>query len=105
MIQRALARFQPSAGRMETFNIHGKRVLLILVKNPTGLNQSLALLTQNKEEINLFIALNDNAADGRDISWIWDADVEILNGGQARIGRVVCSGLRSGDMAVRIKYA
>ncbi|MCX5781013.1 MAG: MurT ligase domain-containing protein [Firmicutes bacterium] len=105
VIQRALARFQPSAGRMETFNIHGKRVFLILVKNPAGLNQSLAMLTQNEEEKNLFIALNDNAADGRDISWIWDADIEILNRVQARIGQAVCSGLRSGDMALRIKYA
>jgi UDP-N-acetylmuramyl tripeptide synthase len=104
-IQKALVRFQPSAGRMETFHMQGKRVVLLLVKNPTGLNQSLALLTQDGAEKNLFIALNDNAADGRDISWIWDADVEILTGVQARIRQVVCSGLRSGDMAVRMKYA
>ena len=104
-VRRAIAGFQPSAGRMESFDIQGKRVVLILVKNPTGLNESLALLIRDGEKKILFIALNDNAADGRDISWIWDADLEKLAGEQDRIGQFICSGLRSGDMAVRIKYA
>ncbi|MDD3364204.1 MAG: MurT ligase domain-containing protein, partial [Syntrophomonas sp.] len=105
VIQRAIANFQPSAGRMETFLIRGKKVILILVKNPTGLNQSLAMLAQDSAAKNLFIALNDNAADGRDISWIWDADVEVITDDEARIIRVICSGQRSGDMAVRVKYS
>jgi len=104
VIQKAIAEFRPSAGRMETFNISGKRVVLVLVKNPTGLNQSLTMLSQDTEEKNLFIALNDNAADGRDISWIWDADVEVITVKAELINQIVCSGQRSGDMAVRIKY-
>jgi len=105
VIQKALAEFQPQAGRMETFNIKEKKVILILVKNPTGLNQSLSMLALDGKTKNLFIALNDNAADGRDISWIWDADVEVIASEADLINKVICSGQRSGDMAVRIKYA
>lgn len=103
-IKQALANFRPRAGRMETFIINGKKTVLILVKNPTGLNQSLSMLSSDRSEKNLFIALNDNAADGRDISWIWDADVEPVTDPAAAIKQIVCSGQRSGDMAVRIKY-
>ncbi|MDD4801861.1 MAG: MurT ligase domain-containing protein [Syntrophomonas sp.] len=104
-IQSAIANYQPTAGRMEKFKILGKKVVLVLVKNPTGLNQSLATLVQDPAVKNLFIALNDNAADGRDISWIWDADVEVISSDQAHINQIICSGKRSGDMAVRIKYS
>ncbi len=104
-IQRAIAGYRPRAGRMENFIINGKRTILILVKNPTGLNQTLSTLLYDTKSKNLFIALNDNAADGRDISWIWDADVEMLADVKARIVYVVSSGQRSGDMAVRIKYS
>lgn len=105
IIQGAVASFSPRAGRMETFIINGKKAILILVKNPTGLNQSLSMLASDITEKNLFIALNDNAADGRDISWIWDADVEPVTEPAAAIKQIVCSGQRSGDIAVRIKYA
>jgi len=105
VIQRALAEFQPQAGRMETFTINGKKVILILIKNPTGFNQSLSMLSMDPAAKNLFLALNDNAADGRDVSWIWDADVETLVPEADAINRVICSGQRSGDMAVRVKYA
>lgn len=105
VIQKALTEFRPQAGRMETFNIKGKRVILILVKNPTGLNQSLSILTLDKSPKNIFLALNDNAADGRDISWIWDAEVEVIAEQESRINRIICSGQRSGDMAVRMKYS
>lgn len=105
LIQQAIASFEPQAGRMESFRIKGKRAVLILVKNPTGLNQSLAALAYDKTRKNVFIALNDNAADGRDISWIWDADVEMIVDREMNIENIVCSGQRSGDMAVRLKYA
>ncbi len=105
VIQKALAEFKPQAGRLETFTIQGKPVVLILVKNPTGLNQSLSMLTMDSAAKNLFIALNDNLADGRDISWIWDAEVEMLAAQPELLNQVICSGQRSGDMAVRIKYA
>jgi len=105
VIQSAIAEYRPRAGRMENFMIKGRRTILILVKNPTGLNQTLATLLYDSMSKNLFMALNDNAADGRDISWIWDADVEMLADPRAEIRSVVCSGQRSGDMAVRIKYS
>lgn len=104
-IQIAISRYQPRAGRMEKFLINGKTALLILVKNPTGLNQTLAMLGQDPDVKDLFIALNDNAADGRDISWIWDADVELLAREETNIMQLIASGQRSGDMAVRVKYA
>lgn len=105
VIQRAILKYQPRAGRMEKFIINGKPYLLVLVKNPTGLNQSLNMLGQDPASKALFIALNDNAADGRDISWIWDADVEVIAQAESGIEAVICSGQRSGDMALRIKYA
>lgn len=105
IIQQAIAGYEPQAGRMESFRIKGKKVILLLVKNPTGLNQSLAALNYDKALKNVFIALNDNAADGRDISWIWDADVEMIVKDEMNIENLVCSGQRSGDIAVRLKYA
>lgn len=105
IIQQAIAVFEPQAGRMESFIIKGKRVVLILIKNPTGLNQSLAALSYDKANKNVFIALNDNAADGRDISWIWDANVEMIIANDMKIMNLICSGQRSGDIAVRLKYA
>lgn len=104
-VQEAIATFRPQAGRLETFDLAGKRAVLILVKNPAGLNQTLSMLTNDPDNKDVFIALNDNAADGRDISWIWDADVEVLSAEEAHVAKIVCSGLRSGDMAVRVKYA
>jgi len=103
-IQKAILKYRPRAGRMEEFNISGKRTVLILVKNPTGLNQSLAAIKNDSTPKSVFFALNDNAADGRDISWIWDADLEMLAEDDNHIGKVVCSGIRNGDMAVRFKY-
>lgn len=105
VIKEAIARFQPQAGRMERFNVGIREATLILVKNPTGFNQSLQALLSDSRPKNLFLALNDNAADGRDISWIWDADLEVLAAPGNEISLLVCSGLRSGDIAVRVKYA
>ncbi|MDD3890603.1 MAG: MurT ligase domain-containing protein, partial [Syntrophomonadaceae bacterium] len=79
IIQTALAKYQPQAGRMEKFTINGKETILILVKNPAGLNQTMATMKYYATSKNLFLALNDNAGDGRDISWIWDADVEMIS--------------------------
>ena len=76
-----------------------------MVKNPAGLNQTLTAVIQDQACKNLFFSLNDNAGDGRDISWIWDADMEVIEAEQDRIKHIVCSGLRSGDIALRVKYA
>jgi len=105
IMQRAIASYQPRAGRMEQFQIGDKKAIQILVKNPTGLNQTLAALNTDPASKSLFFALNDNAADGRDVSWIWDAQVESLANPEAAIKSITCSGLRSGDAALRFKYA
>lgn len=104
-IERAFAAFRPQAGRMEYFQIQGKPCWLVLVKNPTGLNQSLCAVLNGPGSKNLFFALNDNAQDGRDVSWIWDADFELLEPYNQDIASMICSGQRSGDIAVRVKYA
>lgn len=104
-VKSAIQSYQPRAGRLEHFTIGPRPVVFILVKNPTGLNQTVSMLCQDPRAKSLFIALNDNAADGRDISWIWDADIEDMARSESGIGQVVASGQRSGDMALRIKYA
>ena len=81
----------------------GERELtLLLVKNPAGANEVLRTLTLEDGKLDLWLALNDGIADGRDVSWIWDADFELLGG---RVWRATCSGTRAEEMALRLKYA
>jgi len=81
----------------------GRRELrIMLVKNPAGTNEVLRTLALEPGEHDLLGILNDHIADGRDVSWIWDADFELLNG---RIRRITCSGTRAPDLAARLKYA
>lgn len=89
-------------GRLERFRVGDKSVCIILVKNPSGLNQVLRLLSPPRRARGLVLALNDNIADGRDVSWIWDVDLEMCRG---RLGFVVAAGERAYDMALRLKYA
>ena len=100
----ALARFRCGFGRMERFDLAGG-TRMMLVKNPAGCNQVIEYLQTMKEKFVLVICLNDRAADGRDISWIWDADFEGLNALAGRLDEVIVSGDRAEDMRVRIKYA
>jgi lipid II isoglutaminyl synthase (glutamine-hydrolysing) len=92
-------------GRMQEYEFSDQSVLLNLIKNPAGGNASLSelrsLLKHQPVQVGLF--LNDLAADGRDISWIWDVDFERLL--HPNVTRVVCSGLRAEELALRIKYA
>ena len=81
---------------------NGSTVLLNLAKNPAGLNASLAIANSIKEEINYLLVLNDNGADGIDISWIWDTDFDILLG--QNINNIICSGKRAKELALRLKY-
>jgi UDP-N-acetylmuramyl tripeptide synthase len=74
----------------------------MLVKNPAGTSEVLRTLMLEPGEHDLLGVLNDHIADGRDVSWIWDADFELLAG---RIREVTCSGTRAADLAVRLKYA
>jgi UDP-N-acetylmuramyl tripeptide synthase len=79
-----------------------RELRILLVKNPAGANEVLRTLALEPGEHDLLGVLNDNIADGRDVSWIWDADFELLAG---RIRRVTCSGTRAAELAVRLKYA
>jgi lipid II isoglutaminyl synthase (glutamine-hydrolysing) len=95
-------------GRVETVAVAGKPVSILLIKNPAGANEVLRTLRLEarggdaKGGLDVWIALNDGIADGRDISWVWDADFEILAG---EVRRIVCAGTRAPEMAVRLKYA
>ena len=75
---------------------------ILLVKNPAGANEVLRTLTLEDGEHDVLAVLNDNIADGRDVSWVWDADFEVL---APRVRRVTCSGTRAAEMALRLKYA
>jgi UDP-N-acetylmuramyl tripeptide synthase len=89
-------------GRAETVSIDGHDLLLLLVKNPAGANEVLRTLALEDGQHDLLAVLNDHTADGRDVSWIWDADFETL---ATRLRRVTCSGTRAPEMALRLKYA
>ena len=101
----ALKSFECGFGRQEVITINDKNIKLILVKNPTGFNQVLEyLLTVNNPAIISFI-INDNLADGTDISWLWDVDFEMLSDLQSQVKRFYTSGTRAEDMSVRLKYS
>lgn len=102
-IKKSLENQSSSFGRQETINIEGKEVKIFLVKNPAGYNQSLDTICLNKEKFAAAFLLNDNYADGQDVSWIWDVDFEKLT--ETNIDEVYISGLRAYDMAVRLKTA
>lgn len=91
-------------GRAETVTLQsvGRELQILLIKNPAGANEVLRTLALEPGEHDLLGILNDNIADGRDVSWIWDADFELLAG---RLRRVTCAGTRAAELAVRLKYA
>ena len=98
----ALESFAGAFGRVETIPVGGHELSILLVKNPAGTNEVLRTLILEDGSLDLWVGLNDRIADGRDVSWIWDADFELLRG---RVRRVVCCGTRAEEMALRIKYA
>lgn len=100
-IKTALKDFKPAFGRQEILQINGKKVQIFLSKNPTGFNESLKAISSLKAK-NLLIILNDRIPDGRDVSWIWDVDVEDFI---YSFDNITISGERLYDMALRIKYA
>jgi lipid II isoglutaminyl synthase (glutamine-hydrolysing) len=103
-IESALGGMRAAFGRVETIEVGGTQVSILLIKNPAGANEVLRTLRLEAggEGIDLWIALNDGVADGRDVSWVWDADFELLEGA---VRRVVCAGTRAPEMALRLKYA
>jgi lipid II isoglutaminyl synthase (glutamine-hydrolysing) len=110
-IAAGLGEMRAAFGRVETIELGGAELSILLIKNPAGANEVLRTLRQEAERgdgaageagIDLWIALNDRIADGRDVSWIWDADFELL----ATVARrVVCAGTRAPELALRLKYA
>jgi UDP-N-acetylmuramyl tripeptide synthase len=101
-VRTGLQGFGGAFGRVERIPVEGREVLILLVKNPAGANEVLRTLTLEGGQVDLWLALNDRIADGRDVSWIWDADFELLAG---RVAQVTCSGTRAEEMALRLKYA
>jgi len=89
-------------GRAETVRVGAAELSILLVKNPAGANEILRTLALEGGNLDMLVILNDRTADGRDISWVWDADFELL---AARIRRVTCAGRRAAELAVRLKYA
>ena len=98
-IEEALLNYKSIFGRAEKKIINGHQALIQLIKNPTGASEVLKTIDLNSQ---ILIAINDDYADGRDVSWLWDADFERLQNTQKPI---VVSGIRAKDMAVRLKYA
>jgi UDP-N-acetylmuramyl tripeptide synthase len=95
-----LANVSPAFGRGQTFTVDGRLVTLQLVKNPAGFRQTLRTLDAGTPEA-LVIAINDEYADGRDVSWLWDVDFRELG---PLVARRSTSGTRAADMAVRLRY-
>jgi UDP-N-acetylmuramyl tripeptide synthase len=97
-----LAAVEPAFGRAETIELSGRPTSILLVKNPAGANEVLRTLAIEDGELDLFGVLNDRTADGRDVSWVWDADWEIV---APHVRRLTCSGTRAPELALRLKYA
>jgi len=102
-IAAALSEFSAAFGRQERFAVDGRDVRVLLGKNPTGLNQVLrTIATGSAPARHILFFLNDGIADGRDVSWIWDADYELAKPSAAC---VLAAGSRAEDLALRLKYA
>ncbi|MBV9799875.1 MAG: DUF1727 domain-containing protein [Solirubrobacterales bacterium] len=101
-IAAGLAASRPPFGRAERLALGGVDVTILLIKNPAGANEILRTLVLEAAPLNLLAILNDHTADGKDISWIWDADFEMIAGS---VRRVTCAGARAAELALRLKYA
>jgi lipid II isoglutaminyl synthase (glutamine-hydrolysing) len=97
-----LERFRAAFGRFERVAAGDRQLLLLLIKNPAGANEAIRTLEDGGVPQTLVIALNDEIADGRDVSWIWDVDFEPL---LAKAGTIVVSGERAAELALRFTYA
>ena len=99
IIKKALSEFVLNNGRLEEIEIKGVPTIINLAKNPTGANVSLRILNEDDSQKDLLFVLNDNVADGLDVSWIWDINFDNLN----NVSRIITSGTRAYDIAIRIK--
>lgn len=101
-IQKSVVNFKPAFGRAETVKIGEKEITFLLIKNPVGFNQIISLLSEDAERKEILIGINDHIADGTDISWLWDADIEHLT---LIANHITTCGTRAHEMALRLKYA
>ena len=99
IIKNSLSTFVLNNGRLEHLIIKNTPTIINLAKNPTGSNVSLRILNEDMDEKELLFVLNDNLADGHDVSWIWDINFDNLN----NVSRIITSGNRAYDIAIRIK--
>jgi len=100
-IAAGLERFDAAFGRFERLRVGDRDAVLLLAKNPAGANELIRTLAADARPKQLLLALNDRIADGRDVSWIWDVDFELLAGS---VQEVVTAGTRAAEMAMRLKY-
>jgi len=96
-----LQRFGAAFGRFERIVVGDRRLLMLLIKNPAGANEAVRTIVDGAAPKVAVIALNDAIADGRDVSWIWDVDFEPLLAG---LDRLVATGERAAELALRFKY-
>jgi UDP-N-acetylmuramyl tripeptide synthase len=96
-----LSRFSAAFGRFERIPVGDKRLLMLLIKNPAGANEAVRTLVDAGPPRVAVVALNDEIADGRDVSWIWDVDFEPLIGG---LEALVATGGRAAELALRFAY-
>ena len=101
-IHAGLERFSPAFGRFERIAVGDRSVLMLLIKNPAGTNEVVRTLVEAGVPSVLLVALNDGIADGRDVSWIWDVDFEPLF--EHGLERLVASGERAAELALRFRY-
>ena len=102
-LQQAIDAFDPRNGRLQSYDVAGRPVLLNLAKNPTGFNQNLKIVLQDAGPKAVAFFVNDKEADGRDMSWLWDIDFEELAAERDLL--VFAGGIRRNDLQVRLKYA
>lgn len=107
-IKKSVSKFRAAFGRFQSVKIPAsptgggnKSVLIFLIKNPAGANEVIRTIAAN-DKLNLLLILNDNIADGRDVSWIWDTNWEVLSG---KVNNLQVAGSRASDLANRLKYA
>jgi lipid II isoglutaminyl synthase (glutamine-hydrolysing) len=100
-IKETIKNFQAAFGRAEELEIDGKKVRILLSKNPVGTNETIRVVTESQDTTTLLV-LNDRVQDGEDVSWIWDVDTEPL---VQRGGTLIVSGDRVYDLALRLRYS
>ena len=102
LVIETLGAFRSAFGRIERLSYRGRDLVIVLIKNPVGFDEVLRMLASGGLREPTLIVINDLDADGRDVSWLWDVNVEQLADGSSPL---YTSGIRGADMAVRLKYA